>query len=381
MDVSRLKTPELDKLRELFRVRGFDLRFVGGCVRDTMLGLEPKDVDLHTDADPDQQIAIYQAAGVRFIETGLQHGTVTVVLDDNTYEITSLRRDAETDGRHARVIYTRDWTVDLERRDFTINAMSLGFVGDLLDPFNGLQALQEGLVEFVGDPEQRILEDYLRILRWFRFRGRFGLAMSYSARRAVQRLAPGLRLVSRERVWSEISRILAGDNGPWIMQELHQLGVAMSCDLPLDLEWTETAQAVHEVTRDPVTLMVALYGTQAYHILQKWKASRDQQDQARYLAMQQWGGRSPFWLRGVDGLRREWAVELAALRGMEPLDRAILESWEVPEFPVTGYDLIRMGMKPGPDYAPTLLRLKTAWADSGFALDRDQLLARVRLDS
>ena len=380
MDVSRLKTPELEMLRELFLARGFDIRFVGGVVRDTALGLTPKDVDLHTDADPDEQISIYQAAGVRYIETGLQHGTLSVLLGQEVYEVTSLRRDAETDGRHARVVYTRDWLVDLERRDFRFNAMSLGFDGDLQDPFNGLQDLENNVVRFVGDPTQRIQEDYLRILRWFRFRARFGMTVDWAAQMAVTRQARGLRNISRERVWSEVKGILASDNGVQVMDQLHQMGVATHCDLPT-LEYVKPAHEVHRLTRDPVTLMVALYGLHAYHVLQKWKASGDQQDQARYLALEWHGSRSPFWLMAVGGLRREWAVELAALRGMEPLDRAILESWEVPEFPVTGYDLIQLGMKPGPEYAPTLLGLRTAWADSGFALDRDQLLARVRLDS
>ena len=269
-----------------------------------------------------------------------------------------------------------NFTTDCRRRDFTINSMSLGFDGDLLDPFNGRQALQAGLVEFVGNPEQRIREDYLRILRWFRFRGRFGMSMSYSARRAVEKLSSGLKQISCERVWSEVSKILAGSDGPFIMSEMHQMGVARHINLENSPNLVE-AQVVHNLTRDPVTLMVALYETGAYSILQKWKASRDEQDDARYLAMVQYSDQSPFRLMAVSGLSRKLAIELAALRDMDAFDRAVLESWEVPVFPVNGHDLMQLDLKPGPNYTVILHNLKNTWADSNYMASKEQLLATI----
>jgi tRNA nucleotidyltransferase (CCA-adding enzyme) len=269
-----------------------------------------------------------------------------------------------------------NFTADCRRRDFTINAMSLGFDGDLLDPFNGFQDLQKGLVMFVGDADQRIQEDYLRILRWFRFRGRFGMAMSFSARRAVERNAHGLCNISRERVWSEVRRILAGPDGPWIMAELQQLGVAKHCDLPI-LESVDPASEVHQLTRDPVTLMVALYGQSAYSVLQKFKASRDEQNQALYLASEWHSSQSPFWLMAVDELHREWALELAALRCMDDFDRAVLETWEVPVFPVSGNDIMALGVKQGPDVGKILHKLKYQWAVQNFAASKEDLLANI----
>lgn len=369
-------TPALVSLRTLFVDRGFDIRPVGGCVRDLMSGVAPKDVDLCTDADPAEQVQIYQAAGIRYIETGIEHGTATVVLDGVPYEITSLRLDVETDGRRATVAYTRDWIKDLERRDFTINAMSLTFDGELIDPFNGLKDLREGLVAFVGNAETRIREDYLRILRWFRFRGRFGMSMSYSARRAIEKLASGLQGISRERVWSEVSKIIAGKDGPFIMLEMHQMGVAQYIDLPDEVDWIHFAEEVAEITRNPVTLMVAFYHREAEQILRKWKASGAEIRLAEKL---RWGttrGKavSPFYAMAVLGWSREDALELASIAQMDAFERAVLAEWPVPEFPVSGNDLIAAGLKPGPEFSRRIGIMKNRWADTGYTASKQDLM-------
>lgn len=377
VDITNLAIPELVFLRELFVSNGFDLRFVGGCVRDTLLGIVPNDVDLHTDANPQEQVSIYRAAGVYYIETGLQHGTLTVLLNDKTYEITSLRQDTETDGRHATVVYTRDWQTDCQRRDFTINAMSIGFDGDLMDPFNGQHDLQNGLVAFVGDPAQRIKEDYLRILRWFRFRGRFGMSMSYSARRAVEELASGLANISRERVWSEVSKIISGNDGPFIMLEMHSVGVADFINLQNTSTNIVEAQEVHAITKNPVTLMVSMYEGEAIRVLNTWKASSAEQDLAVFLSMEWQSNISPHNWMAVSGISREWALELAALRGMDAFDRAVLETWEVPVFPVSGNDIIELGVKQGPIIGEILHKLKSQWAAHSYTLTKQDLLRGI----
>lgn len=374
MTVDDVVTPSLVALRSKFKDRGFDIRLVGGCVRDLMAGIRPKDVDLCTDADPQEQISIYQDAGVRYVETGIEHGTITVILDGVPYEITSLRLDVETDGRRATVAYTRDWIKDLERRDFTINAMSLTFDGELIDPFNGLKDLREGLVAFVGDAETRIREDYLRILRWFRFRGRFGMSMSYSARRAITALASGLKDISLERVWSEISRIVSGNNGPYIMLEIHQMGIAPWIDLPDELSWIDRAQEVAELTKNPVTLMVAFYDAEAEPILRKWKASGAEVRLAKDLRWAARSNTSPFFAMAVLGWNREAAVELAAVSVMDPFERAVLADWPVPAFPVGGQDLIDAGLKPGPEFSRRLGIMKQKWAEMGYTSTKQELM-------
>ena len=375
--LDRLLTPELQNLRALFVKNGRDLRFVGGCVRDSLLGINPKDIDLCTDADPAEQIELYRHAGVSYHETGIAHGTITVVLSGVPYEITSLRRDVETDGRRATVAYTRDWTADLERRDFTINAMSLTFDGELIDPFNGLNDLGKDLVAFVGDAETRIREDYLRILRWFRFRGRFGISQSFSAQRAIKKLAKGLENISRERVWSEVKRIISGPNGPYLVLEMHQMGVAEPIGLPVELNYIVDTQECSEITSNPVTLMVSMYGMDAEKILRSWKASSEEINLAAWL-YDHWHFKQPdrplMTLLAVDGAPREWVLELAALRLMDEFERGVLACWEIPVFPVGGNDLLERGFKQDQNLGKTLKQLKELWANRGYTLTKPELL-------
>ncbi len=370
---------DLWDLREAFRAAGHDLKLVGGCVRDHMLGITPKDVDLHTDATPEECVAIYEAAGVRHELTGLQHGTISVIFDHVAYEITSLRTDTETDGRHAVVQYTRDWLVDLERRDFTFNAMSMSFEGEVFDPFGGEADLRAGVVRFVGDAETRIQEDYLRILRWFRFRGRFGMCMDAQAERAVRAHAAGLANISRERVWMEFSKILSGDHAVQLMDEVHVLGVDRHVNLhdTFSLIFADQfAQAVNAHTRNPVTMLVAMCEENAAHVLSCWKASSAEIKLAEFLDSN-WS-EDPFRLMAVQGVSRSWAVELCVLKMAQDPDcgfrKAILEEWQVPQFPVSGADLIAVGMKPGPHMGQMLMDLKERWANLDYMPSKQELL-------
>jgi len=372
-----LTTPKLLELGNEFRKQGFGLRLVGGCVRDTLLGQTPNDVDLHTDATPEEAAKIYERLKLRWIPTGIDHGTITVVLDGDTYEITSLRRDVSTDGRRAVVEYTRDWKVDLERRDFTINSMSMSLDGELFDPFDGLRDLRSGVVRFVGDPVKRIQEDYLRILRMYRFTGRFGKEVDPNARRAACQNRTGLDSISVERVWSEMRRIVSGPQGPSMVNELYEnlWGVKV-----LGQKWPdfEDLHDAHSRTKDPVSLMAVGWKLYAPHLLIEWKASRDEIDQCSYLAGMIKGYQrdaDPYREMAVHNISRRWAMELAAVQNMEPLHRTVLETWEVPTFPVSGDDLIGIGMRPGPEMGIVLKRLRYKWADSGYAATKTSLLA------
>jgi tRNA nucleotidyltransferase/poly(A) polymerase len=160
MDISTILSDDLKNLRKIFVQNSFDIRLVGGAVRDLLSNVNPTDIDLCTDANPIQQIELYQNNHIQYIETGLSHGTITVVPNHIPYEITSLRTDADCNGRHATVSYTKDWVGDQNRRDFTINSMMLSFDGELFDMFNGKKDLANGVVKFVGNPDDRIKEDY-----------------------------------------------------------------------------------------------------------------------------------------------------------------------------------------------------------------------------
>lgn len=232
-DFQNLLTPPLLHLEGLFNRRGYSLRLVGGCVRDLLLGVKPKDVDLATECTPVEMVDMLEAANIRHIPTGMQHGTVTVHIKETMtdYEITTLRVDRETDGRHAVVDFTTDWRLDAERRDLTINAMSLDLKGNLYDYFDGQKHLAERRIVFVGDPVTRIKEDYLRILRYFRFYGRLVCEDGRHEpvnMHAIRTLAPGLRNISVERIWMEMSRILTGRLAPQLVRVMYETGVAES---------------------------------------------------------------------------------------------------------------------------------------------------------
>jgi tRNA nucleotidyltransferase/poly(A) polymerase len=313
----------------------------------------------------------------------MDHGTVTVVLANITYEITSLRKDVSTDGRRAVVEYTRDWAVDAQRRDFTMNSMSMTLDGTLFDPFGGAEDLKLGRVRFVGDADTRIQEDYLRILRWYRFTARFGKEYDADALAAVRRHRAGLSTISVERIWSEIKQIITGPKGVSTVDDMWRAPLmAGFAGFPRGAPWYGHPQVppVPDTT-NPVTLMVYMWRGEVPGVLKHWKASREEIDLAQYLAHpdRDWKGKNPFREMAVHGVSREWARELAALQNMDVFERAVLDTWEVPEFPVTGYDLIQMGMRPGPDYGVTLDRLRNLWADSGYTATKEELLANVQV--
>lgn len=224
-----LLTPDLLRLESLFRSEGYGFRLVGGVVRDLLLGLPPKDVDIATECTPHNMIKLFKAHKIRYIPTGLEHGTITVHINSADYEITTLRVDRVTDGRHAVVDFTTDWRTDALRRDLTINAMSLELDGTLYDYFQGQKHLAEKKILFVGDAKTRIEEDYLRILRYFRFYGRIVPEKDQhdpATLAVIRETAQGLKWVSVERVWVEIGKILIGNFAPHLIAVMYQLGVA-----------------------------------------------------------------------------------------------------------------------------------------------------------
>lgn len=385
-DISSLLNQDLLNLRKNFQNQGFDLRFVGGCVRDHVMGKTPKDLDLCTDADPTEQVAIYNQHNIKHIPTGIDHGTITVVMNDRVYEITSLRLDVATDGRRATVAYTRDWIEDAARRDFTINAMSFSFDGMLLDPFGGYRDLQNGLVRFVGDADQRIKEDYLRILRWFRFRARFGYDpdLRHPNSEDILRNAQGLKNISRERIWSEIKQILSGPHGPRIILDMYDHDCAHYIGLP-DIRPFMTIDSdyyanFHARINDPIANLFNIYGSLLIAILKSYKASNEEMDFANLICDNQ-NKFDGYYLLAVEGVRRDWVLKLAEINDIDEFDKFMLSGWDPPEFPVNGYDLIKIGMTPGPHYKLTLDKLKNIWAKNGYKFNKDELLAYIGRDN
>lgn len=372
-------TPALKALQERsFLSRGFDVRAVGGCVRDSLLGKTPKDIDLCTDATPEEQIALYEADGVRYFTTGLQHGTITVKLGPELYEITSLRGEKDHDGRHATVYYHRDWIADLGRRDLTINAMAMTLDGQLVDPHGGRDDLEAGRVRFVGEAATRIREDYLRILRFLRFHARFSstLALDETAESAIELLGQGLKGISRERVWSEMSRIVTGPRAGEMLRHMMRLKLNYACDVRHGA-WREVDAVVGTV--DAVATMVAylIDPEDVRDLATAWRWSRMERIRGIFLAEHLHEDVDLFRMVARDGIDLAWALDLARLRrDTEGADK--LAAWDIPVFPLKGGDLVAAGHAPGPRIGQLVDSLRSLWADTGFTMDRVSLLEHAK---
>lgn len=378
-------TTEMKDIAGVLRNAGFDLRMVGGAVRDLLVGKTPKDYDFCTDATPDEMIQVFARAGYKTLPTGLQHGTITVLGQDGQYEITTLRADVETDGRHAKVEFIRDWQGDAARRDFTINAMSLDQDGVLYDYFGGQDDLHAGLVRFVGNPEDRIREDYLRILRYFRFCGRMGkVVVTREIREVMRKNAHGLEQISGERIWSELRQILSGNIVELLLVEMRQCGI---------LTWISTqgvnlAARIRKVDTDPVLLLIALmhpvgltpWQNTAQTIVERLKLSARDRDRilncSKVVAqLVHYFGRLDDYLICVEQIPKQTLYDLRMVQRM--IDRALeIKQTDYPVFPVTGQDLIQLGLKPGPVFGKVLKKLRGYWYENRFPT-REQIIDQI----
>ena len=380
-------------LRDAFQRHGFELKLVGGCVRDWLLDEcangEPHDIDLCTDANPDQQRAVYEANGIDHHDTGLQHGTWSVVMDKILYEITSLRTETDCDGRHATVSYTTDWALDMARRDLTFNAMAMDFDGVLTDPFDGQGDLENRRVRFVGVAGDRMREDYLRILRWFRFHSRFAkgrfIPEDVLTNYAIVANMHGLQGISRERVWSEVRRILSEPFGPLAIFEMIRMGVMGPIGLPVPSMYDRAIsynrmRDAHQHTRDPVSLIAAYLGTTAHveRLAATWRFSGEERHQALRVAHHVANGLPGGIVQAkgrvaVDRIPAETMAEVLRVHG-QPVQANELLDWDVPVFPVTGDDLIAMGVKPGREMGRIITDMRAVWRDSHYTAPKADLL-------
>ena len=381
VNTKNIITPDIKKLAEMFEAEGYQIRVVGGAVRDAILGKEPKDIDLATSATPEEMLAIGRKYHVHVIETGLQHGTLTFRINGENYEITTLRIDVATDGRHAEVEWTRDFKLDAGRRDLTINSLSMDMAGRVYDYFGGINDLKSGTVKFVGDADKRIQEDFLRVLRLLRFFGRQNKPqMDHDTILAVKRNAGGLQGVSGERVWMEMSKIITGGHVKYILDLMLETGVAQNIKLPV----RNTAKVAHcqSFTNNPVTLLSIMVSNLAEWetIVQSWKLSTPERELGAWLIKNRDTTMDKTLARNmiINGAKPEFVGELAAVQSNNSV-KTFATSVTVPTFPVTGNDLLALGMKPGKEFGNTLQRLKARWVVSldKIPLTREQLLGEL----
>lgn len=222
MKLSDLFNNEVSFIAKILETHGFSARLVGGCIRNVISGKEPSDIDIATDAEPNIVKKLFEKENIKVITTGLQYGTVSLFINDKIFEITSLRKDIKTDGRHATVEYTTSWEEDAQRRDFSMNALYADKNGNLYDYYGGLADLKSGTLRFIGPPDERIKEDYLRILRYYRFLTDYNKNIDKNSYNAVISLVAGLKFLSKERVQQELFKIISKNNSPDVIQIMNK---------------------------------------------------------------------------------------------------------------------------------------------------------------
>ncbi len=360
-------------VRRIFATLGGDgdTRFVGGCVRNALLGVPVGDIDIATRLLPDEVMKKLKAAGIKTVPTGIDHGTVTAVADKRGFEITTLRRDVETDGRRAVVAFTEDWAEDARRRDFTMNTLLADLQGNIYDPLgNGVADLEKRKVRFVGDPAERIAEDYLRVLRFFRFHVRYGKgAPDKAALTACAAASRKLKTLSKERVTQEVLKILEVAKCPPVFSLMRASGILKDVIAASYDEKALTALIKKQSAPDLSARLVLLGGnsaagvkkisaalrlpnrtvTEMDAILAAQKTLRKKDDHAVLLSLYRHG--------------RDATVQAALIQNL-PVKFA--ETAPIPVFPVTGKMLLKQGCQPGPAMGQALKKLEAAWIKSGF---------------
>jgi poly(A) polymerase/tRNA nucleotidyltransferase (CCA-adding enzyme) len=356
-------------------------RLVGGCVRDWLAGRPVTDLDVATPEPPEAVLAALQAANLRAIPTGMAHGTITAIAHGRPVEITTLRRDISTDGRHAEVAWTDDWQEDAARRDFTINAMSLDGAGTLHDYFGGRADLSTGRVRFVGEARRRIAEDYLRVLRFFRFQARYGRGEpDADASEAIAQSTEGLRILSPERVWSELKRILALPDPIPALSLMQRLGV-LGAVLPEARDLPHLYRLVQAgAPPDPLLRLAALLTADPRALAARLRLSNAERDRLALLR----AGPVPPADADDATLRRLLAdeptdllLDRAWLHGIDTSLRRRLSAQARPVFPLEGRDALALGMTPGPHVGLALAEVRRWWLERGCMDGREACLAQL----
>ncbi len=344
-------------------------RYVGGAVRDTLLGQPVKDIDMATVLLPEAVMQRLWDAQIRHVPTGIEHGTVTAVLPGGPVEITTLRHDVSTDGRRATVAFAADWREDAARRDFTINALYADPVtGEIFDWFGGLADLAARHVRFIGEAEQRIREDHLRILRYFRFQARFGtVPADAEAESACAQLAPTLKGLSRERVGMEMMNLLGlPDPAPTVarMAELGVLAVILPEARPEALAALIAAEQAQAAAPDAIRRLAALLPAQvplAEQVASRFRLSGAQKKRLAAAAARSDEATPPRALAYRIGI--ESALDRVLIAGG---DATPLVGWQVPVFPLKGGQIVARGVGAGPEVARVLRRVEDCWIAEGF---------------
>lgn len=400
--------PVFQRVLAMLNDAGGEARVAGGAVRNALMGLPVGDIDIATTLSPDAVIGRAKKAGFKSIPTGIEHGTVTLVANGHPFEVTTLRVDVATDGRRADVAFGTDWAADAERRDLTMNGLYADAAGTVIDLVGGIGDIKTGTVRFIGDANRRIEEDYLRILRFFRFFAWYGKGRpDADGLRACARQKSGLSKLSAERVWSELKRLLAAPDPSRSMLWMRQSGV-LSMVLEESEKWGIDAipgllrtEATLGWTADPMVRLMAIVPPDPARMADM--AERLRMSKAETRRMIGWAEQENLADTATDTVLKRHLylgdptaivdrirLRLSALRAKaETDDSALMEAaqvsrllkvatgWKRPSFPLKGRDLVSRGIEPGPALGKAMADLETVWLESNFVMTKDELLSRL----
>jgi poly(A) polymerase len=395
IDAKWLREGALPRLLDVLDRDGEEARVIGGAVRNALLGVPVNEIDVATTAVPDEIVRRVTAAGFKAVPTGIEHGTVTVVIDGAPFEVTTLRTDVETYGRHAKVAFGRDWKEDAERRDFTINAFSASRDGAVHDYVGGFDDLAARRVRFIGQPKQRIEEDYLRVLRFFRFHAAYGKGvLDAQGLHACIEARAGLEQLSRERVRMEMVKLLVAPGASAVLEAMADSGILgpLIAGVPNGVHFTRMAAAEGALAlpADAMRRLAALAVLVAEDAERLWQKLRlSNAEHARLAAM------AEGWRRLSPALGENQQRALLYRLGAEMfVDQALLafarsgakaedaewhklatlpQRWQAPAFPIKAADLMARGVEKGPRLGAALSAAESAWIAAGFPADKAQI--------
>jgi len=406
-----IAAPETARVMDALKTNDADVRFVGGCVRDAIAKRPVKDIDIATPDTPETVIEFLRAADIRSEPTGIEHGTITAICGNRTFEITTLRKDVETFGRRAVVAFTDDWIVDSSRRDFTINAMSANTDGDVYDYHNGIKDLAHGQIHFIGNAEDRVAEDYLRILRYFRFYGHYGRPpIDQSAFLACRKFAEKLSEISVERIRDEILKIVMALDAAdvfLLMREAHVLDVILSNATDIGrlraASWLATRGLVIDGMKpDPIRRLGAVLDPESDVSMMSSRLRLSNRESYRLSKMAELAPsldtpldeaatRKLIHSEGAESIQDAtilaWASRLAEVARLPTEETAarlrqleVAFSWHAPELPISGVDAQTMGLLRGPKIGRVLRAVENWWAEGDFKADRNACLEKLKIE-
>ena len=391
-----LSSDSLQQLFTLFENAGAVLRLVGGSVRDGLLGLPVEDIDLAVDRDPHWVLNFLTSNHIHAIPTGIDHGTITAVIDKHPYQITTLRVDVKAFGRKAEVAFTEDWIQDAKRRDFTINAIYANRTGELFDPVNGLEDLKNRKIRFIGDPNQRIQEDYLRILRFFRFSARFGdKPYNEEGLKACALYASHLPYLARERVTEEFLKILALSNPLYTLEEMEATGVLLYILHPHSQKTFKALIELEQLTNwapSPLVRLAALRPA-SEEIKEHLRLSLNQQKTLSSLIKTHPLVTETSFKQQAYLLQKELAFQLAFLQTAKRIASSEISlteasaffcnlyksfsSQNIPKFPLTGQDILKRNIPEGEQVGALLRQIEAWWLSQDLEPDKTACLKHL----